>query len=79
MYPKPLTPKWKRERDRLLRTLEDELIRAERADLEQNFKILDALYEEARTLGIFPLKDPLEDIEVEIRIAKAINVQATPD
>lgn len=76
---KPMTPKWKRERDRLLRSLEDELIHTERSDLEQNFQVLEALYEEARALGIFPLKDPLEDIEADIRIARAINVQATPD
>lgn len=39
----------------------------------QNFRIADALYKEARSLGIFPLDNPLEGIEVDIKIAKVIN------
>lgn len=40
-----------------------------------NLRLVDALYEEARTLGAFPLKDPLDGIEVDIRVAKALNVR----
>lgn len=51
----------------------DDLIRREKVDVLRNFRILEALYEEAVALGIFPLKDPLEGIEVDIRIAKVVN------
>ena len=56
-----------------LRAFEVERMKAEPVDIEKNFRILDALYEEARSLGIFPLKDPLEGIEEKARLAWAIN------
>jgi hypothetical protein len=31
------------------------------------------MYDEARRLGVFPLKDPLEGLEVIIKMAKAVN------
>lgn len=42
---------------------------------QQNLRIFEALYEEARTLGIMPLEDPLEGIEVDLRLAQVINVR----
>ena len=58
---------------------EKELIRREKPNLKKNLKIVEALYQEAVELGVFPLKDPLEGLEVDIRIAKVINsVQSTP-
>lgn len=62
-----------------LRAFEAARIKAEKVDVEQNFRILDALYEEARMLGAFPPKDPLEGIEVKIRIAQAVNNVQRPD
>jgi hypothetical protein len=56
-----------------LQAFEADRIRAEKVDVEQNLRILDALYEEAVMLGVLPPKDPLEGIETKIRIAKAIN------
>jgi hypothetical protein len=38
-------------------------------------RIFEALYEEAKQLGVFPLKDPLEGIEVDIRLARALNAR----
>jgi hypothetical protein len=35
------------------------------------------MYKEAVTLGVLPLKDPLEGIEIKIKIAKAINSVTT--
>ena len=32
------------------------------------------MYEEARALNIFPLKDPLEGLEEKIRFVKVLNV-----
>ncbi len=58
---------------------ERDLIRREKPDLNRNLKIVEALFQEAVDLGVFPLKDPLEGLEVDIRVAKVINsVQKTP-
>ena len=58
---------------------ERDLIRREKPDLNRNLKVVEALFQEAVELGVFPLKDPLEGLEVDIRIAKVINsVQSTP-
>lgn len=56
-----------------LQAFEASRIIAEKVDVEQNLRILDALYEEAVMLGALPPKDPLDGIEVQIRIAKAVN------
>jgi hypothetical protein len=34
---------------------------------------VEALYKEAVTLGVIPLKNPLEGIEVDLKIAQVIN------
>jgi hypothetical protein len=60
---------------KLLEEFEREQIRKRKPDYFQNLRIFESLYEEARHLGIFPLKDPLEGIEVDIHLAKALNVQ----
>lgn len=62
-----------------LRAYEDERIRTEKVDVKRNFRIVDALYDEARMLGVLPPKDPLEGIEVKIRIARAVNYVQRPD
>lgn len=45
------------------------------ADLEAGLKVFQTLLEHARALGVWPPKDPLEGIEVDIHLAKVINVQ----
>ena len=52
---------------------ETELSRNEKLDIKKKFKIVEALYKEAVALGVFPLKDSLEGLEVDIRIAKGVN------
>ena len=52
---------------------EIEFLRNGKLDLKKKFKILEALYKEAVALGVFPLKDSLEGLEVDIRIGKGIN------
>jgi len=52
---------------------EIEFARREKVDRVKNFQIVNALYHEAVALGIIPLKNPLEGIEVDLKIAKAIN------
>lgn len=52
---------------------ERELIRSRQADYWENLRIVESLYREAITLGALPLKDPLEGLQVDIRIAKVLN------
>jgi hypothetical protein len=62
-----------------LQAFEADRIRAEKVDVEQNLRILDALYEEALMLGALPPRDPLEGIEVKIRMAHVLNgIRCTP-
>lgn len=56
-----------------LQKFEDELTRKEKVNIRQNFRLVEAMYEEAVSLGVFPLKDPLDGIEVDIKVAKVIN------
>jgi hypothetical protein len=56
-----------------LKEFEDEYARGQKPDLVQNLKILDQLYKEAKTLSVFPPKDPLSGIDIDIKIAKVIN------
>ena len=58
---------------KFLAEFEDELLRKEKIDYPAALRILDAMWDEARKLGVVPLKDPLEGIEVDIRIARILN------
>ena len=61
------------QRPELIEAFEQEWQRQQPLDYQQNLRIADALYELARALGVLPLKDPLDGIEVKIRLAKALN------
>jgi len=50
----------------------------ERLDPERAFALCDAMYEHARSLGVFPPTDPLEGLEAKIAMARALNVCSTP-
>ena len=50
-----------------------DFLRREKVDRVRNFHIVEALYNEAVTLGILPLKNPLDGIDVELKIAKVLN------
>jgi hypothetical protein len=56
-----------------LLSFERELTRKSKADHQANIRLFEAMYAEAMALGIFPPNDPLAGIDVDIRIAKAIN------
>jgi hypothetical protein len=62
---------------RMLDLFERDLISRSAADFRQNLKIYEALYEEARRLGVFPLKDPLDGIDADIHLARILNVRKT--
>lgn len=58
----------------ILQKLEDSLARAEgRIPQEKAFKIFSAMWEEAMRLGKIPLTDPLEGVDVDIKIAWILN------
>jgi transcriptional regulator with XRE-family HTH domain len=49
------------------------LLRKEKVDYGRNFRIVDALYKEAVAMGTLPLRNPLDGIEVDLKIAKVVN------
>jgi len=61
-----------RKRSELLK-FELDFLREEKVDIVRNFHIVEALYKEAVILGIIPLKNPLDGIEVDLKIAKVVN------
>ena len=60
-----------------IRKFENDLIRNEKVDIQKNFQIFEAMYKEAVDLGALPLKNPLEGIEIKIKIARVINSVTT--
>ena len=56
-----------------LEEFERELLRSRKSDYWENLRVFEALYREAVSLGILPLKNPLEDLETDIRVAQVIN------
>ena len=58
----------------MLREFEDALSREEgRLPFDHAMRIFTSMWNEAKGLGIVPFKDPLEGIEVDIKIAKVLN------
>ncbi len=49
----------------------------EPADFARNLRLLEAMLAHARSLGAFPPPDPLEGLEVRIRMARVLNVRTT--
>jgi hypothetical protein len=62
----------------LVRAFEDEYLRSRPPDYERNLRIFEALYEEARALGVLPPKDPLHGIDHCIALARALNALGPP-
>ena len=52
---------------------ERELIKKEKVNFIRNFRIADALYHEAIELRIIPLKNPLDGLDIDIKIARVVN------
>jgi hypothetical protein len=59
----------------LIQTMEDDLARSQAPDYFRNLRTFEALYKEARLLGILPLRNPLDGIDVDIRLAAVLNVR----
>lgn len=46
-------------------------------DFSRNLRLLEAMYDLARTLGAFPPADPLAGLETDIRMARILNVRGS--
>jgi len=58
----------------LVEAFEKDQMRKGSPDHKSNLRVAEALYEHARRLGALPLKDPLDGIEVDLRLARILNV-----
>jgi hypothetical protein len=56
-----------------VRSLEKAILQKERADYSKNIRLVEALYREAVFLGVFPPQDKLSGLDIDIKIARAIN------
>lgn len=61
----------------LVQGFERALIRRTPFSYAHNVEIVEALCEEARHLGAWPVADPLGGIDTDVRLARAINVHTT--
>jgi hypothetical protein len=57
---------------------EREYARSQPVDYDRNVRLYEGLYQEAVALGVLPSADLLEGIEHKIRLARLLNVPATP-
>jgi hypothetical protein len=58
---------------RLIEKLEKDFIARQRLSHKQSLHLFESLWNEAVRLGVLPSKDPLEGIDVDIKIAKVIH------
>jgi hypothetical protein len=56
---------------------QDEFYRREPPRFETNMRLMEAMFEEAVEFGVLPSREPLEDIETKIRLARVLNVSGT--
>jgi len=50
-----------------------DFLRKGKVDYGKNIRIVDALYNEAVAIGAFPLRNPLDGIEIDLKVAKVVN------
>lgn len=55
------------------RKFEIEFAKKERLDIKKNFSLAGALHHEAVTFSVLPPKNPLDGIEVDLKVAKVVN------
>ena len=58
---------------KLLAAFEEDRIRTEKLNHTKALALFEAMWQEGLALGVLPLEDPLEGIEVDIRIARILN------
>lgn len=59
----------------MIREFEDKQTSQKLVDVDANFKVFEALWEHATMLKALPPKDPLDGLEVDLRLAEALNVR----
>ena len=57
-----------------LQRFEDSVIRGRKLSHAKALQLYESMWREGVTLGALPPKDPLEGIDVDIRIAKILNL-----
>lgn len=57
----------------LLADFERQEMRREKPDYISALSLFEGMWREGMALGVLPLEDPLEGIEVDIRIARMLN------
>ena len=57
----------------LLNKLNDKYVKKNRRTYKESLAVFEALWREAVSLGKLPLKNPLEGLEKDFRIAKVLN------
>ena len=55
------------------RAFEHQLISTQKLDFAENLRLIDSMYDYARTLGKFSAEDALEGIEKTIRLAAVLH------
>jgi transcriptional regulator with XRE-family HTH domain len=65
-------PSYGDEKSDLLK-FEINLLRKEKVSYRKKFRIVDGLYNEAVAIGAFPLRNPLDGIELDLKIARVVN------
>jgi hypothetical protein len=63
---------------KLVAEFEENQLKKEKPDYGSALRIFEAMWREAMLLGVLPLKDPLEGIEVDIKIARILNDVRAP-
>lgn len=58
---------------RFLSEFEDNELKKEKLSYMDALKIFEAMWQEGVSFGVLPLKDPLEDIEADINLARILN------
>ena len=58
---------------KLLRRFEITQLKREKLTYLQSLKIVESLWEEGKSLGVLPPKNPLEGIETDIKLARTLN------
>ncbi|NPV59860.1 MAG: hypothetical protein HPY75_09375 [Actinobacteria bacterium] len=56
-----------------LARFEEDYLKQAGVDYARNLAIMDAMREEAVALGVLPPEDPMEGIEVDLRVARIVN------
>lgn len=58
---------------KVLTQFEREYLRHEKTDYFSSLRLFEEMWKEGVFLGVLPPKDPLEGIEVDLRIARILN------